>query len=239
MNESCDFIKRLDKIAYNVEDNKERFLYTYSRKIVDEEIALHEYLDSKSMRLTSLLSLLITVAIAFLNWLVQEQDQNLPMCFYAFYVATAVFLILAWWHFFNALKMVTSKRLPLDQSTMKMFKDKSISDVYISISKACIHVVESLSDINYRKSTALESGYNMIFISAITFLISVVLFFGSYIDDSFKGKIIMNQTNSHSEKKMDKPEPDYDAPPLHTRNVKTEVEKVPTSNESHSSSDFD
>lgn len=185
MGSKKNIIKSLNDIADNVEYNKERFLYSYSRQIVDDEIAINVHLESKAIRLTNFLSLVITAFIAFFSYIFNNLKDStlLGGSFYVYCFLTAVLLMLAWCYFFNAVKISSTERLKLDDSILQHFNNEgnSINRIYCSLSKDCVNVVKSLSSVNTKKSKSLEIGYCMVFASAISFSVALMIFFLSSI----------------------------------------------------------
>ncbi|EIU7622133.1 TPA: hypothetical protein ACN343_003663 [Vibrio parahaemolyticus] len=158
-------------------EDKWAFLYTYSRKSLDEEIARFQIIDDKSVKLLSTVSVIITIFLAMFNWIIEVSKTDFSI--YVYITATALFFTLgiAWFFFFGALKLTYTPRMPLNDSIFALVKDNNMPTIHVALYKTCQNaVVMTRSNIDI-KAKKLKYGYVATSCSAaiLILLITIVL----------------------------------------------------------------
>lgn len=176
-----DFFKKkhksqldIEKVA-NLTEDKWAFLYSYSRKSLDEEIARFQKIDEKSVKLLSSVSIIISIFIALFKWVVE--DSKIAFSPYVYCVAILLFAALstAWFFFFKALKLQLTPRMPLNDPIFTLVKDNNMATIHVALYKSCQKAVNISRENIEGKAKKLQHGYTATSFAAIFLVIFIVM----------------------------------------------------------------
>lgn len=171
--------------------DKWSFLYNYSRKAFDDEIARFSRLDEKAVKFITATSVIITAFIALSKW-VFSGNNNFTI--YVFLISGIIFILLcaAWIFYFLSLKLTVVPKMPLTDETFELIKNNNISTVNVALYKAARNAVEEISLTINKKSKYLVNGFKCTLIAGLF----LILFVSMIVVESIDFKSIFCANNS-------------------------------------------
>ncbi|GAK83706.1 hypothetical protein JCM19238_1268 [Vibrio ponticus] len=203
-------------------EDKWAFLYSYSRKSLDEEIDRFQRIDDKSVKLLSSVSVIITIFVALFKWVVEDSEVSFSPYVYCIAILLFSALGIAWFFFFKALKLQLTPRMPLDDSIFTLVKEKNMATIHVALYKSCQNAVNVSRDIVEGKAKKLQHGYKATSFAAIFLIIFVTMVSFESIAYSYNLKqtqesTVMpddNQQNPTPEPTSNQPDFDITAPDI-------------------------
>ncbi len=158
----------------NWPEDKWSFLYAYSRKCLDEEIARFQIIDDKSVKLLSSISIIITIFLALMKWVL---DSKTDFTIYIYIISTITFISfsVSWFYFFSALKLKSSPRMPLDTSVFDLVNTNGMEAIHKTLYKTAKEILHETSRITEEKAKKLRHGFTSTSLAAATLFLLVFM----------------------------------------------------------------
>lgn len=207
--------KLVNLAAENWPEDKWAFLYYYSRKSLDEEIDRFQRIDDKSVKLLSSVSVIITIFIALFKWVIEDSKVEFSPCVYFVAISLFAALGIAWFFFFNALKLQLTPRMPLDDSIFTLVKEKNMATIHVALYKSCQDAAEISRDNVEVKARKLQHGYTATsFAAAFIIIFITMISFESIAHLNNIKQTIESATMPENNQQNPAPEPTSNEPDL-------------------------
>ncbi|WP_335989551.1 hypothetical protein [Pseudoalteromonas sp. CH_XMU1449-3] len=221
----------LTEIVENTQsdDAKWEFLYTYSRQSLDEEIARYQILDAKATKLLSTSSLILTTYLFFFKWVVIDSPTQFSLCVYTTAAFTFAALFTSLFFYFRSMKLMKSKRMPIDPNILETFKNNDLPTIYVSLYKACSECEVENIKLNEKKAKAIKNGYTFTAITGLLLLILILSIFferNNYATEKTTTHEAVTMTKKENESKKKTKSPNFDVPPPPVKLVTNNNDKV-------------
>lgn len=164
----------------NLEKDKYKFLYEYSRAGFEDELQRFINIENKTAKFLSFLSIIIvsyTLMLRFYSDLIFPIESFLQWIAIVSILVTYIGLISSWSGLFRSLVLLKMPRLPLERSTVEFIEANDLDTVYYHLSLASVNAFEEAKKGNAIKSKLLKVGSNDIAFSMWALCISALTIF--------------------------------------------------------------
>jgi uncharacterized membrane protein (DUF485 family) len=171
---------------------KYKELYQLSKEIFNEELNRFIRVDEKASKYLSVLTLIAGLTAFFGKWMIANLiPPKSPLEWSLIIMATVLFaaIFLSWVYIFNALRLHSLTKPPLNDETIKFFNDNEMIDIYYALTKGNKDALIENRRTTDKKSKMLYRGYNAIIVCGLL----LILFLSLFVIHSWNNPEKMNQ----------------------------------------------